>query len=52
MKYLKLYEDFIELETEIDKIELSDLTVDDILNNNTSFIDSKGVVHIENWKVY
>jgi hypothetical protein len=52
MKYLKLYESFIE-ELEIDDIELSDMTIDDFIDYDSgSTIDSNGVIHIKNWKVY
>lgn len=50
MKYLKLYEVFIE---EIEDRELSDMTIDDFINYDSgSSIDSDGVIHIKNWKVY
>jgi hypothetical protein len=58
MKYLKLYESFLdeldldELEVE-DDIELSNITIDDFLNhNNSSYLDSNGIIHIKNWKNY
>lgn len=66
MRYLKLYENFIE-ELEVDEVdqlqdeeetkpyevELSDTTIDDILKfDKGSYVDSKGVVHIKNWNFY
>lgn len=63
MKYLKLYEEFIETDTLTKKeIELSDKTIDDVLKgklfddeekeDKNVFIDSKNVIHIKNWKQY
>jgi hypothetical protein len=55
MKYLKLYENFIEEleDIEIEDRELSDMTIDDFINYDSgSYIDSSGVIHIKNWKVY
>lgn len=61
MRYLKLYENFI-TETEIlqPEVEISNTTIDDVLkpgffknkNEEESFIDSKGIIHIKNWKQY
>jgi tetrahydromethanopterin S-methyltransferase subunit A len=57
MKYLKLYESFIEQvdleEVDLEDRELSDMTIDDFINYDSgSYIDSSGVIHIKNWKVY
>lgn len=66
MKYLKLYEKFIEDNTLIKKeVELSDKTIDDVLkgklfddeekediDDENVFIDSKNIIHIKNWKQY
>ena len=68
MRYLKLYEEFIETDTLTKKeVELSDKTIDDVLKgklfdkedekdknieDKNIFIDSKSVVHIKNWKQY
>jgi hypothetical protein len=59
MKYLKLYESFIEelevidFEKDSNDIELSDMTIDDILEyDKGSYIDSRNIVHIKNWNVY
>lgn len=63
MKYLKLYEKFIENDTLTKKeVELSDKTIDDVLKgklfddeekeDKNVFIDSKNVIHIKNWKQY
>ena len=66
MRYLKIYEDFKQSEIEVlePEVELSDKTIDDVLDPNffsdieekeekdESYIDSKGVVHIKNWNQY
>lgn len=68
MRYLKLYEKFIQDIDDIDvdqDIELSDKTIDDVmkddffddvkdkdLKSDDSYIDSKGTIHIKNWKIY
>lgn len=68
MRYLKLYEEFVETDTITKKeVELSDKTIDDVLKgklfdkedgkdkdieDKNVFIDSKSVVHIKNWKQY
>jgi transcription antitermination factor NusG len=55
MKYLKLYESFIEdlEEVETEDKEMSDMTIDDFINYDSgSYIDTNGVIHIINWKVY
>ena len=58
MKYLKLFEAFV---TDIPQVELSDKTIDDVLNpdffeeeidDEASTIDSNGVIHIKNWNIY
>lgn len=52
MKYLKLYESFIE-DLEIEDKEMSNMTIDDFINYDSgSYIDTNGVIHITNWKVY
>jgi len=64
MNYLKLYEEFIQSETEVkDDVELSDQTIDDVLSSDFfSDIedeseellsqDKDGVYNIKNWKYY
>ncbi len=64
MRYLKLYENFIETELGKPKVELSDKTIDDVLQgklfddeedvdkDDSVFIDKKGVYHIKNWNIY
>lgn len=59
MRYLKLYENFldeIELDNKIeleDDKELSNMTIDDFLNDDDdSYIDSNGTIHIKNWINY
>ena len=64
MKYLRLFEEFVESEVqndiEIDKeIELSDKTIDDVLSDDffeydkdESYKDYNDVCHIKNWNVY
>ena len=66
MRYLKIYEDFKQSEIEVlePEVELSDKTIDDVLDPNffsdieekeeedESYIDSRGVVHIKNWNQY
>ena len=58
MKYLKLFEEFV---VDIPQVELSDKTIDDVLNTDFfeeeiedkgSTIDSNGVIHIKNWNIY
>lgn len=57
MKYLKLFEAFV---ADMPQVELSDKTIDDVLNPNFfeeeiddgSTIDSNGVIHIKNWNTY
>ena len=58
MKYLKLFEAFV---SDIPQVELSDKTIDDVLNTDFfeeeiedkgSTIDSNGVIHIKNWNTY
>lgn len=66
MKKLKLYEEFIqsqvEIDDDIDDIELSDKTIDDVLDDDffsdedqeDDLIsqDQEGVYNIKNWKYY
>ncbi len=64
MNYLKLYEEFIQSEIEVqDNVELSDKTIDDLLSSDFfSDIedeseellsqDKDGVYNIKNWKYY
>ena len=64
MKKLKLYEEFIQSQVEIeDDIELSDKTIDDVLDDDffsdvgekeDDLItkDKNGVYNIKNWKYY
>jgi hypothetical protein len=64
LKYLRLYEEFVESEIqdeiEIGKeIELSDKTIDDVLSDDffeddepESYKDYNDVYHIKNWNVY
>jgi hypothetical protein len=62
MKYLKIYEKFRQPDIEVlePEVELSDKTIDDVLDPNffsdieeeESYIDSKGVIHIKNWNQY
>ena len=65
MRYLKTYEEFKfkeEEDTDVlePEVELSDKTIDDVLSDDffkdedddESYIDNKGVIHIKNWKVY
>lgn len=62
MRRLKLYEEFRfdDIQTLEPEVELSDKTIDDVLSNDFfedmedegSFIDENGVIHIKNWKVY
>jgi hypothetical protein len=64
MNYLKLYEEFIQSEIEVqDDVELSDKTIDDVLSSDFfSDIedeseellsqDKDGVYNIKNWKYY
>lgn len=63
MKYLKLYEHFVQSQVEIqDEIEISDKTIDDVLSDDffddmkkedkQVTIDNKGVHHVKNWKAY
>lgn len=65
MKYLKLYENFVQdLEDDVDvmdpEVKLSNKTIDDVLKDDffddvkdtKSYIDSKGIIHIKNWKIY
>jgi hypothetical protein len=58
VKYLKLFEAFV---ADMPQVELSDKTIDDVLNPNFfeeeidddgSTIDSNGVIHIKNWNTY
>ena len=58
MKYLKLFEAFV---ADMSRVELSDKTIDDVLNpdffeedieDEGSTIDSNGVIHIKNWNTY
>jgi hypothetical protein len=58
VKYLKLFEEFV---VDIPQVELSDKTIDDVLNTDFfeeeiedkgSTIDSNGVIHIKNWNIY
>jgi hypothetical protein len=60
MKYLRLYEDFIELQIQDEvetEVELSDKTIDDVLSDDF-FKDENDetkddvVYQIKNWKVY
>lgn len=52
MRYLKLYEDFTQVE--IEEPQLIDKPIDDTFlgGDTTSHIDSSGVIHIKNWNVY
>jgi hypothetical protein len=63
MNYLKLYEEFIQSEIEVQDVELSDKTIDDVLSDDFfSDIedeseellsqDKDGVYNIKNWKYY
>jgi hypothetical protein len=63
MNYLKLYEEFIQSEIEVQDVELSDKTIDDVLSSDFfSDIedeseellsqDKDGVYNIKNWKYY
>ena len=65
MKYLKLYENFVQdLEDDVDvmepEVKLSNKTIDDVLKDDffddvkdtKSYIDSSGIIHIKNWKIY
>jgi hypothetical protein len=62
MKKLKLYEEFIQSQVEIeDDIELSDKTIDDVLDDDffsdveeeeLLSQDENGVYNIKNWKYY
>lgn len=57
MRYVKLYREFVEVDQDI---EISDKTIKDVLSDDFfddykdtgSYIDSKGVIHIKNWKIY
>lgn len=66
MKYLKIYEEFeveeLELEVPEEEMELTDTTIDDVLggdffddfegDDEGSYVDPKGIIHIKNWDVY
>jgi hypothetical protein len=62
MDYVKLYEEFIlsqaQLQAQVQSdVELSDKTIDDVLSDDffeeEGFeIDQNGVYHIKNWMVY
>ena len=61
MNYLKLYEEFIQSEIEVqDDVELSDKTIDDVLSDDffddddgeLLSKDKDGVYNIKNWKYY
>lgn len=61
MKYLKLFREFVEVQDDIkvsNKKDISNTTIDDILKPNffekekDLTIDSRGVYHIKNWKIY
>jgi hypothetical protein len=62
MNYLKLYEEFIQSEIEVqDDVELSDKTIDDVLSDDffddldddeLLSQDKDGVYNIKNWKYY
>ena len=65
MRYLKLYEEFINKETDVleePEVELSGTTVDDVLRDDffdkenkedsKTYIDSMGVIHVKNWTKY
>ena len=62
MKKLKLYEEFIQSQVEIEgDIEISDKTIDDVLDGNffgdiveeeLLSQDKNGVYNIKNWKYY
>jgi hypothetical protein len=58
VRYLKLFEAFV---ADMPQVELSDKTIDDVLNpdffeedieDEGSTIDSNGVIHIKNWNTY
>jgi hypothetical protein len=68
VKYLKLYENFelempeVDIQPMVDD-ELSNYTIDDVLSgalfdddfedeDEGSYVDAKGVIHIKNWEVY
>jgi hypothetical protein len=57
VKYLRLFREFVEVKKDKD-VELSKTTIDDVLKKDffdkeKGFtIDSRGVYHIKNWKVY
>lgn len=68
MKYLKLYENFelempeVDIQPMVDD-ELSNYTIDDVLSgalfdddfedeDEGSYVDAKGIIHIKNWEVY
>lgn len=63
MKFIKTYEEFrFKEDTDVldPEVEVSDKTIDDVLSDDFfddveddgSFVDNKGVIHIKNWKVY
>jgi hypothetical protein len=64
MKYVKLFEEFRvnkkEKVLDLDEIELSDKTIDDVLKpgffdddlDDESYIDKNGIIHIKNWNQY
>lgn len=63
MKFIRTYEEFRFEDEDVQVLEpkkksyLIDRPVDDTLlggkeEDENSFIDSKGVIHIKNWKVY
>lgn len=55
MKYLKLYEEFVEKSISNDVNSKDFILTPDIINNYTNddcFLDSKGIIHIKNWKIY
>jgi len=68
VKYLKLYENFelempeVDIQPMVDD-ELSNYTIDDVLSgalfdddfedeDEGSYVDAKGIIHIKNWEVY
>lgn len=61
LERLKLFREFVEVQDDIkvsDKKDISNTTIDDVLKSNffekekDLTIDSRGVYHIKNWKIY
>lgn len=55
MKHLKLYEEFIETNISTNKNNADFILTPELIKNyenEDTFVDANGVIHIKNWKTY